>query len=188
MSLDCWGRLRSVELYTERPRSAIRFEPRTFLLWGDSANRCNILPPPSWLQKSRIQFNMVLPVNLKNKKRKKSNGWTRYSISDCIPLVTPSQLPVLQVTFRRPTCGPSRSCPSWRSPWSSCRMWRMAPCMKAWPMGLTPPALCSSTCSWCSATLPSATSTTRGFSNTLPSSTGLSCLVTVTSTAVCLLC
>lgn len=93
-------------------------------------------------------------------------------------------LSVLQVTSRRPTCGPSRSCPSWRSPWCFCRMWQMAPCMKEWPTGLTPPVPCSSTCFWCSVTLPSATSTTPGSLNTSPSCTERSCLVTVASPAV----
>lgn len=69
-----------------------------------------------------------------------------------------SKLPVFQVTYRKLTFGPSRCCLSWRSPWSSYKMWRMARCMKAWPMARTPRVPSSSTCSWFSVTLPSVTS------------------------------
>lgn len=92
-----------------------------------------------------------------------------------------AKLPVFQVTYRKLTFGPSRCCRSWRSPWSSYKMWRMARCTRAWPMARTPRVPYSSTCSWSSGTLPSVTSSIPGSLNTLPSYTGPSCQVRVPS-------
>ncbi len=41
------GTRRSCKLHTESPQSAGGFQPRTLLLWDDSASHCTIVPPSS---------------------------------------------------------------------------------------------------------------------------------------------
>lgn len=82
------------------------------------------------------------------------------------------KLPLFQVTYRKLTCGPSKCCLSWRSPWSSYKMLQMARCMKVWPMAHTPRVPYSSISSWFSVTFPSVTSGIPGSLNTLLSYTG----------------